>query len=190
MHRPLLTLDELFSPPVKSQDTNLWKDYVSHSEFDNYWKEISLRGDGKDGKYQKINNPVYLMSGWYDYYAGASFNSYQHLKKLSNSEDLRITIDASSHLNEIVGDRDFGKQAVKDELGLAIRWLDYVIKGESNGVKEELPIHYFTMGSNQWQAAKEWPPAYTKSITYYLHSEQENRKGKLKATLPKTEHPQ
>jgi len=187
-HRPLLTLDELFTPPTESPNANLWKDYVNHSEFDNYWKEISLRGDGKDGKYQKINIPVYLMSGWYDYYAGASFNSYQHLKTLSNSKDLRITIDASSHLNEIVGDRDFGKHAVKDELELAIRWLDYVVKGENNGVKTELPIHYFTMGSNQWQTAKEWPPAYTKSITYYLHAEQENRKGKLKPTPPKTEH--
>jgi len=188
-HRPLLTLDELITPPTKTQDANLWKDYVTHAEFDDYWKKISLRGDGKDGKYQKINIPVYLMSGWYDYYAGAAFNSYQQLNKLANSQDLRITIDASSHLNEIVGERNFGKQAVKDELGLAIRWLDYVIKGENNEVKGELPIQYFTMGSNRWQAATEWPPAYTEPISYYLHAKHEQRRGKLKPIAPITEHP-
>jgi len=188
-HRPLLTLDELIPTPTKTRDANLWKEYVSHSEFDDYWRAISLRGDGKDGKYAKINIPVYIMSGWYDYYAGASFNSYLRLKKLANSRDLRITIDASSHLNEIVGERDFGQHAVKDELGLAIRWLDYIIKGKNNGVQTEAPIQYFTMGSNRWQASNEWPPAYTESIRYYLYAEQTQRRGRLEPIAPKTDHP-
>lgn len=186
-HRPLLTLDEFLTPPSKTQDANLWKDYVTHSEFDDYWKKISLRGDGKDGKYQKINIPVYLMSGWYDYYAGAAFNSYQQLKKSGHSQDLRIIIDASSHLNEIVGERELGEHAVKDEVGLAIHWLDAVIKNKPNGIKDEAPIKYFTMGSNHWQSAKKWPPAYTKLVTYYLHTEKNTRKGILQSWPSTTE---
>ena len=54
---PLIDLDLALSGDTNS----LWRDYVSHATFDDFWKTISLRG-----KYDRVKIPVFLMSGWYD----------------------------------------------------------------------------------------------------------------------------
>ena len=61
-HLPLSTLDEVVGIRGKGAG-ELWKQYVSHDTFDDYWQAISIRADGKDGKYNKIRIPVYLMGG-------------------------------------------------------------------------------------------------------------------------------
>jgi putative CocE/NonD family hydrolase len=183
-HLPLISLDEVVPGKHEKGATELWKQYVSHSTFDDYWQAVSLRGDGQDGKYKKITIPVYLMGGWYDYYAGAAFTSFQRLREAGSTQDFRIVINPSDHLNRIPGDRDFGSEAAKDELALATRWLDYVLKGIENGVKDEPPIRIFVMGTNVWRSEREWPLARTRFTKYYFHAEDGSRTGRLDRHAP------
>ena len=162
---PLIDMDK----EVSGVENKLWNDYITHSSFDSFWQEISIRGDGGDGKYHKITIPVYMMGGWYDYYAGAAFTSFQRLREVGATNEIRIVINPSDHLNRIVGDRDF-PGGEKDEIALAIRWLDYVIKGIDNGIKDEPPIKIYVMGLNQWRGEHEWPLARTAFTKYYFHS--------------------
>ncbi|HGG60452.1 MAG TPA: CocE/NonD family hydrolase, partial [Gammaproteobacteria bacterium] len=167
-HLPLVTLDQVAGASVDPASRALWRDYVEHDRFDDYWAAISIRGDGKDGKYDRIDIPVLLMGGWYDYYAGAAFTSFDQLERRHPDVDHRIVIDATSHLNTIVGDRDFGKSAVKDEVGIAIRWLDAVLRGQRNGVESEPLIQVFTMGENRWHGYWRWPPKQARRQAWYL----------------------
>lgn len=188
-HLPLITMDERVGGTREPGSRDLWKQYVTHSTFDDYWQTISLRGDGADGKYQKIDIPVYLMGGWYDYYAGAAFTSFQRLKEAHPSQDVRIVINPSDHLNRVVSGPEFGADAGKDEISLAVRWLDYVMRGVRNGMEQEPPIRIFTMGSNQWRSESEWPLARTRFTRYYLRASDGGRAGRLDTEAPGTEAP-
>jgi len=173
-HLPLLTLDTV----AGTEENKLWRDYLTHSTYDNFWKTIGTRD-----KYHKINMPVYIMGGWYDNYPAATFNYFEKLKKLGASDEIRVIVNPSEHLNRVVGDRDFGKNAAKDEMGTAIRWLDYLIKGIDNGVESEPPVKIFVMGANEWRFESEWPLARTRFTEYYIHSDG-SKDGWLNTELP------
>jgi putative CocE/NonD family hydrolase len=102
---------------------------------------------------------------------------------------LRLTVNPSDHLNRIPGDRNFGTQAEKDELALAIRWLDYVVKGIDNGMQREPPITLFVMGANEWRHEYEWPLPGTQFTRYYFHAEEGARTGELSREIPGDERP-
>ena len=50
----------------------------------------------------------------------------------------------------------------------AIRWFDYWVKGEDNGMKEEPQVKLFVMGVNKWRFASSWPLPETKWVKFYL----------------------
>ena len=160
MHLPLINLDE-----VMGRNNKLWRDYVTHSSYDDYWKEI----DVNEEKLEKINIPVYQTGGWYDHYCGPQFETYNVLRRFGNVPDNRIIINPTDHLNRVYSDRDFGQNADKEEVALAVRWLDFVLYGKENGVKDEPPIKIFVMGINSWKYSKEWPLSNTVFTRYYLH---------------------
>ena len=161
-HLPLIDLDVALT----GAPNRLWREYVSHSTYDDYWKAISVRG-----KYDRVTIPVFIMGGWYDYYTGAAFTAFQALRELDATPHVRIVVNPTNHYNIVVGDRDFGDDAAKDELQLTIRWLDHVLKGEENGVADDPPVSIFVMGSNTWRTEWEWPLLRTTFTNYYLRSD-------------------
>ena len=181
-HLPLRTLDEVVGSPnpdrVEAESRQLWRDYVEHSTFDDYWRALSMRADGADGHLSRIPVPVFQMGGWYDAYPGASLRVFETLQAAGNVPDNRIIIDPTDHLNRVAGDRDFGLRVGKDEISLAIRWLDHVVKGVENGVRDEKPVRMFAMGANEWREFDHWPPARAVPTKYYLHP------GELRNDLP------
>jgi putative CocE/NonD family hydrolase len=179
MHLPLYTLDE-----VLGRNNKLWKDYVTHSTFDDYWKKISLTPED----IEKVNIPVLQMGGWFDHYPGPQLATYNLLKKIGKVPDNRVAINPSDHLNAVFSDRDFGSDADKAEVALACRWLDYVMLGKDNGVKDEAPVKIFVMGTNQWRDEDAWPPARAKLTEYYIHSDG-SRIGVLSNDSPGDEKP-
>ncbi len=178
-HLPLITLDTV----AGTEENKLWRDYVSHSTYDDFWRAIGVRD-----KYHRIRIPVYLMGGWYDNYPGATLKYFQRLRELGATDEIRVVMNPCDHVNRVVGNRDFGDDAAKDELGLAIRWLDYVIRGIDNGIKDEPPIKIFVMGLNEWRFESEWPPARTVFTKYYLHSDG-SKDGRLSTEAPGDEPP-
>jgi len=178
-HLPLIDLDTV----AGTKQNKLWRDYVSHCTYDEFWQTIGMRD-----KYHNIRIPVYLMCGWYDNYPGATLKYFQKLTQLGATPEIRVAIDATNHVNRVVGDRELGSDAAKDEIGLAIRWLDYVVKGKDNGIKHEPPVKIFVMGANQWRYEREWPPKRTRPTKFYFHSDG-TRKGRLTARPPGREPP-
>jgi putative CocE/NonD family hydrolase len=124
------------------------------------------------------------MSGWYDYYAGAACRAFNALRAAGESDEIRLVINPSNHVNRIVGDRDFGTDVHKHEIALAIRWLDGVLKGLDTGLRDEPPIRIFVMGANRWRFAHQWPLPGTRFVEYYLHSADGARIGALDTHVP------
>ncbi len=55
------------------------------------------------------------------------------------------------------GTIDFGPQAAMKLADVEIRWFDYWLKGQANGVDKEAPVKIFVMGANKWRDEQEWP---------------------------------
>ena len=70
----------------------------------------------------------------------------------------------------IVGDRDVGRVHFGlDDIVYA--FFDYYMKGEPNGFPQaQAPVQYFSMGSNEWRTAQQWPPRGATTTKLYLHS--------------------
>jgi len=54
----------------------------------------------------------------------------------------------------------------------AVRWFDYWIKGEDNGIMDEPPVRAFVMGTGRWKEAEDWPIPDTEYQRFYLHDDE------------------
>ena len=169
----------------------LWRDYVGHNRFDGYWQAISVRADGLDGKYERVRIPVFIMGGWWDYYAGQALNDWRRLRQVAATPEVRVAISATDHLDRPPRGRVFA-DGVKDEDGLAIRWLDHLLKGRDNGVAQESPVRLYTMhptGAGRWREEDDWPPVDAREERLYLRRRQGTDRGTLTAAPPSTGEP-
>ncbi|MGI9294662.1 MAG: CocE/NonD family hydrolase [Pseudomonadales bacterium] len=165
---PLIDLDIA----VGGRRDPLWNDYITHSSFDDYWREISITD------FSRIRIPVFLFAGWNDYYPGAAFRDFNNLRQAGTSAEVRILVSNSNHY----GDPD-------TEFEWAIRWLDSLLRGKDTGIQEEAPIQIYVKGVERWRGEYEWPLARTKFARYYLRSEDGRRNGRLERSPPDSEAP-
>lgn len=170
---PLIDMDRI----VSGQENTLWNEYVTLQSYQSpglngmpYWPHIGMRD-----KYQRIKIPVYLYAGWWDYYAGASLAYYNRLRELGHTPEIRVWVDNAGH-----------KQMPLPE---SIRWLDWVIKGRDNGIKDRPPVRLFVQGVNQDRYYGQWPPAEMQPVKYYLRSSDGSRTGSLDTKPPDDEPP-
>ena len=125
--------------------------------------------------------PSFWFTSWYDVSISPNLALFNHVR--NNIEDKEVAdnqylvIAPTLHCaytrateNTIVGERSVGDARLNyDEQIYA--WFDLWLKGEKNDFKEKTPrVQYYTMGSNKWQQAEQWPPKAAEMTTYYLSS--------------------
>jgi putative CocE/NonD family hydrolase len=126
--------------------------------------------------------PSFWFVSWYDVSNGPNLALYNHVRENATSQESKdnqyLVIAPTLHCrytrateNTIVGERNVG-DARLDYDELFYGWYDHWLKGDDNdGFLEKLPkVHYYTMGSNQWQTSDTWPPEDVEMTTYYLYS--------------------
>lgn len=150
-----------------------FKDWLAHPNFDEYWKQISI-----EDHYAQIQVPVFNLGAWYDIFLGGTLKNYVRLKTEAGSDAARrgqrlfvfIGGHAGGSEGRKIGDVDFGAKAPFDIDELTLRWYDWLLKGEANGVEKEKPVKIFVMGKNEWREEDDWPLARAKNTRYFLHS--------------------
>jgi putative CocE/NonD family hydrolase len=125
--------------------------------------------------------PSFWFTSWYDVSITPNLALFNHVR--NNIEDEQVSdnqymvIAPVLHCrytrateNTIVGERSVGDARLNyDEQIYA--WFDLWLKGEENDFKKETPrVQYYTMGSNKWQRAEQWPPESSEMTTFYLSS--------------------
>lgn len=140
------------------------------------WYEGGLYHDTME-----ISAPGFWFVSWYDVSTTPNLALFNHLrnksKDLEAKDNQYLVIAPTLHCaftrateNTVVGERSVGDARLNyDEQIYA--WWDLWLKGKANDFKKETPrVQYYTMGSNEWKSADQWPPADTKMTTYYLNS--------------------
>jgi len=167
---PLLSYPVLEGPSSAGIAT-YFTDWLAHPNYDNYWKQISI-----EDHYADIQVPVFGAGAWYDIFLGGTLRNYIRLKSEAGAEAARkgqrlaVTVGGHAGGGRKIGAVDFGEKLPTDDEEVMLRWYDWLLKGEANGVEKEKPVKIFVMGKNEWRDEDDWPLARAKSTRYYLRS--------------------
>jgi putative CocE/NonD family hydrolase len=140
------------------------------------WFEGGLYHDDME-----IGVPSFWFASWYDVSITPNLSLFNHVRNNAKDPTIRdnqyLVIAPTLHCrytrateNTMVGQRNIGDARLNYEEQI-YSWWDYWLKDIKNDFKEKTPrVQYYTMGSNKWQAASQWPPEDSKMTTYYLNS--------------------
>ena len=162
-----------------------------NASFDHYIKDGFFDYRDMTLHYSHMDVPAYHVGGWYDIYTEGTVKNYVNLQQ-HGAEGARgnqkLLMGPWQH-------RDIGNSPLFDGDEVDIngemeRWFDYWLKGIDNGIMDEEPIQYYTMGSNEWKSAKKWPvPGATQRKFYFNEgtsgSADSLNDGKLSMKMPR-----
>jgi len=129
----------------------------------------------------EIGVPSFWFASWYDVSITPNLSLFNHVRNNTKDLEMRdnqyLVIAPTLHCrytrateNTMIGERSVGDARLNYEEQI-YSWWDYWLKDKKNDFKEKTPrVQYYTMGSNKWQAATQWPPADAKLTTYFLNS--------------------
>lgn len=150
-----------------------WREEISHPYLDEWWRQLCYQD-----KFDQIDLPVLHISGWYDdEQVGTPLNFIgmtQHGATDKARKNQKLLMGPWPHqINRStkLGNLDFGPDSLIDLNGYQLKWFDYWLKGEQNGIMDESPVDIFVMGINKWRKESHWPLADTQWTKYYLHSD-------------------
>lgn len=180
------------SPPTD------WVGFVSHEPADPWWDKFGYVKDTHN-----FDVPALHIGSWYDIGVAETLKLFDLFQRKGLSERSRnnqfVIISPTVHCasewameNTKVGNREVG-DARFDYYGTYLRWFDYWLKSEDNGVLDLPKVQYYVMGKNEWRSAQQWPLAETQYIKYYFHSDGNANtrlgSGVLNTQPPKAEPP-
>lgn len=149
-------------------------DWLDHPTYDGYW-----RATAPCESYPSIKVPALNMGGWYDLFLKGTLANYTGMKQHGGTAEARrgqhLVIGPWAH-GATTGwfpEGSFGWRGGTDGYDLTahqLRWFDWLLKGEDNGVARDKPVQLFVMGVNQWRGAEDWPLPGTEYVDYFLHS--------------------
>ncbi len=167
---PLMNVLNL-TPPLRIDEAGLWQkiwqnhldNYIpylfvglDHPTYDDYWKENEIPLD-------QVEVPIFVIEGWLGFSIPDGLSQFQLAKG-----PRKILVGPWPHFDPNM----CGIEPV-DHVNEALRWFDYWLKGEDNGVMDEPPISICVMGSYQWKYENEWPISRGQQKKYYLTGSQE-----------------
>ncbi len=111
------------------------------------------------------NVPVCLYTGWFDgSFALGSARLFNNLKGNQN----KLIIGPWDHGGIYNCSPYVQEKSTFDRMGEIMKFFDFHLKKKANGLDQEAPVRYFTMGEDKWKTATEWPPADIKQQSFYF----------------------
>jgi putative CocE/NonD family hydrolase len=102
---------------------------------------------------------AYHLVGWYDMYPRDALLWFNNLEP-NNPQKI------------VIGPWNHSASEGLDWAAEHLRWYDFWLKGVDNGIMDEPPIHYYTMGAppeQAWRTAWQWPLPEEEPTHYYFH---------------------
>ncbi len=170
-HLPMNEYEEL-----KGDLAPYYFDWMEHPEYDDYWKAVCIEEMHSD-----IVVPAFNYGGWYDIFVGGTVRNFMGMREAGGSSQARalqrLVIGPWTHVGlqtSVAGERSFGAASstlADDVPGGILRFYDYLLHGEENGLTDDKPVRIFVMGDNVWREESEWPLDRAISTDFYLSSD-------------------
>ncbi len=174
-------------PPLQDLPLVSWYfDHLGHPDDGPFWDTLRM-----GTRYDEVDVPMLHIGGWFDFFLGGTLRMFQGVQAHARTEAARraqrLVVGPWAHgpdtNQSLAGELDFGPEAMFDIRAQRVRWYDYWLKGEANGIMDGPPVRAFLMGANRWLELDSWPPV---GVTYrpaYFH------RGSLSFEVPDTSEP-
>ena len=176
-HLPLMTMDV-----AAGYRLDYFREWLSHPTYDDYWAAAS-----PEAHYARVDVPAFHVGGWYDVYSDGILRNFCGVRAKGGETaraHQRILVGPWVHgVNQrLVGQLDFGDQAIIPLDTMRRQWLDRWVRGDDNGIDREPPVRIFVMGENVWRDEQEWPLARAEERRLHalLHTRGRCRRGPLR----------
>jgi predicted acyl esterase len=147
-----------------------------HNVYDHYY---DIREESK--YWDRVDVPVYNQGGWYDIFEQGNINNFVGLQSegaglAAGNQKLILGPWGHGQLEEVKYPANAGAGIMGTMTNdLELRWFNFWLKGEQNGIMREPPVRYYVMGDvadpkapgNQWRTAESWPPP-AKTTSFFL----------------------
>ena len=151
-----------------------WRNFLERSPDDPWWD-----AQGYLTEDESISVAALHVSSWFDL-AAEALQEAEIFKKSARSPRaadgqfaiISPTVHCASEYTgspTMVGELNVGDARLKyDEIYL--KWFDYWLKGEQNGVLSMPRFQYYVIGRNEWKGSPVWPVANMTETAFYLRS--------------------
>ena len=161
--------------------------YYYEGEYTEFWSQEAC--DQERFFHKMADIPAVYSGGWYDPFSVATTTQFTAMSE-QNDNPQRLILGPWNHPGmrsdaTYTGDVDFGESANfgRSEFNeRRLRWFDRWLRDAPNGVEDDAPVRIFVMGGGdgrrdsagrlnhggRWRDEREWPPARTTNVTYYL----------------------
>ena len=167
-HVPLRTLDK-----AAGFDSQTWQHWLDHPTLDNWWKSVCYMHH-----WDEVNIPAMHICGWYDDDGISTYKNFPGMRKHAKSQKAKdeqyLIVGCWPHktnVSSVVGEIDFGPQALIDLNGIMFRFFAKHLAGEDHYSKPDSRCRLFIMGENRWHDFDDWPIPGAKTARFYLHSD-------------------
>ena len=156
-------LEEL-APKALGYDVPFLRKWISHMDCDELWQ----RGSWKD-RFGSRRVPALIMSGWFD---DNGMGTTEALDLYADYEEKKVILGPwmhSGNANYDIHGFALGNNALRYDMDLiCFAWLEHYVNGVDNGIEKTPKVEYYTMGSNVWKNADNWPVPGTRELVLYL----------------------
>lgn len=165
-------------------DIPFLKKWFEHMDYDELWK----MGNWKE-RTGAHRVPALIMSGWFD---DNGMGTTEALDLYHDYQEKKVILGPWKHSGNAEYDIHgfaLGNNALRYDMDfLCLSWLEHYLKGVENGINRTPKVEYYTMGTNQWKTADNWPVPGTRQLLLYLDGGYENagrdNLGRLSACAP------
>ncbi|MBE3015441.1 CocE/NonD family hydrolase [Microbispora sp. NEAU-D428] len=139
-----------------------YADWLAHPDpSDELWRDADL-----EARYDKIEVPALLSSGWYDYFRDSTIRTYRALRGRA-----RLVVGHWTHAlrERTLAGHDYGEHAsgeAVDWTGLHLDWFGHWMRGTP--LKDDAKVRVFVTGACEWRAMAGWPPEDEAAVRYHL----------------------
>lgn len=148
-HLPLVEADAL----VRGEPVSFFRDWINRPDVsDPLWQEVEQAVD-----MARVNAPVHLVAGWYDFFLRGQLNDYAAL--CAAGKQPYLTIGPWHHFSN--------GMVMLDGLRVGLQWFDVHLQGRAQ--QRQQPVRIYVLGADEWRDLADWPPP-ARSTRLYLHS--------------------
>ncbi len=150
-----------------------------HYKYDEWQKQFDA---GRDEMVARVRVPALHIGGWFDTFQQGTIDSFVRRQRRGGAGargNQRLIMGPWPHGVGVrqAGEVTWPENATMDLWKETLRFLNYWMKGEDDGISREPPVRYYVMGStaepgapgNEWRYAEDWPPA-SEEVALYLHA--------------------
>ncbi|RJP31368.1 MAG: CocE/NonD family hydrolase [Candidatus Omnitrophota bacterium] len=159
---------------------HMYPEFLRHPTEDDFWKQYDI-----ESRHHLINVPSLFIGGFYDCFEQGTLDDF--VGRQTNGAPgaqgrQQLIMGPWTHTNEFdttQGQLSFPLNSIFiDQVQTTLKWFNYWLKDEQNGVRDNPTVQYYVMGDvtdpnapgNEWRTAEMWPPE-SREIAFYLNSD-------------------